>query len=304
MVYLSHRDVRRLGAFIEVLSAPLAFPDSSSWRQEILSRGQTLLSTDRAVFGLDWENTRPVVDAGLDPAATRAYLEYYHQFDEAHVERRRTGQSVWAFHHELAHGQAIAPELRHDFLGRFHLDAGGGMGHDVAAGAASWCAFYADSQPAEKFEEHAVPILEVALPAFRAGLDTLFRTRALRNEFTQLLDKVSDGFLLLDRQGRLLHQNSRLQSFLASDPESHLVERALHVIARRFSAPSADAEEAVDVKPLRGVPRSLKSKKVEIQIRGVCNACGSAPFTRRNSATASSQISDPSSGALRERASE
>ena len=32
-------------------------------------------------------------------------------------------------------------------------------------------------------------------------------------------------------------------------------------------------EEAVDVKPLRGVPRSLRSKKVEIQIRGVCNSC-------------------------------
>lgn len=32
-------------------------------------------------------------------------------------------------------------------------------------------------------------------------------------------------------------------------------------------------EEAVDVKPLRGVPRSLKSKNVEIQIRGVCNSC-------------------------------
>lgn len=33
-------------------------------------------------------------------------------------------------------------------------------------------------------------------------------------------------------------------------------------------------EEAVDVKPVRGMPRSLKRKKVEIQIRGVCNDCG------------------------------
>ena len=247
MVHLSHRDVQRLGAFIEVLSAPLAFPDSISWRREILSRGQALLSTDRAVCGLDWDSASPVVDAGLDPAATPAYLEYYHRFEEGHAERRRTGRSVSAFHHELAQWHSLAPEFRHDFLGRFHLDAGGGMAHDVAAGAACWCAFYADSQPAEEFEERAVPILEVALPAFRAGLDTLFRTRALRNEFTQLLDQVSDGFLLLDRQGRFFHRNSSLQRALATDPESHLVESALHAIARRFSARVADADQTIDL---------------------------------------------------------
>ncbi len=32
-------------------------------------------------------------------------------------------------------------------------------------------------------------------------------------------------------------------------------------------------EEAVDVRPVRGLPRSLKRKEVEIQIRGVCNEC-------------------------------
>lgn len=33
-------------------------------------------------------------------------------------------------------------------------------------------------------------------------------------------------------------------------------------------------EASVDVKAVRGAPRALKSKKVEIQIRGVCNSCG------------------------------
>lgn len=32
-------------------------------------------------------------------------------------------------------------------------------------------------------------------------------------------------------------------------------------------------EEAVDVKPIRGVPRALERRDVEIQIRGLCNAC-------------------------------
>lgn len=33
-------------------------------------------------------------------------------------------------------------------------------------------------------------------------------------------------------------------------------------------------DDAIDVRPVRGAPRSLRRKKVEIQIRGVCNACG------------------------------
>jgi len=47
---------------------------------------------------------------------------------------------VAAIHDELTHGWRINPEFRHDFLGRFHLDAGAGMGHDVAPRAPSWCA--------------------------------------------------------------------------------------------------------------------------------------------------------------------
>ncbi|HJL19991.1 MAG TPA: transcriptional repressor [Sandaracinaceae bacterium LLY-WYZ-13_1] len=32
-------------------------------------------------------------------------------------------------------------------------------------------------------------------------------------------------------------------------------------------------DDALDVRPVRGVPRSVKRKRVEIQIRGLCNAC-------------------------------
>ncbi len=33
-------------------------------------------------------------------------------------------------------------------------------------------------------------------------------------------------------------------------------------------------EEAVDLRAVRGVPRAVRRKKVEIQIRGLCNGCG------------------------------
>lgn len=247
MIHFSDREARSLGAFIEVLSAPLAFPDSIAWRREVIARGQDLLSTDRAVFGLDWDNADPVVQAGLDPAAAPAYVEYYYKFEESHDERRRTGRCVSAIHDELARGWPVNREFRHDFLSRFRLDAGAGMAHDVAHGVASWCAFYTESARAERFEERAVPILTATLPAFRAGLETLFRTRALKDDFARILDRVSDGFLLLDRDGRVLHQSSALAHMVSLGIESDSLKDHLEATRRRFAAGTEDAAQAASL---------------------------------------------------------
>ena len=252
MLCLSHREVRSLSAFIEVLCAPLTFPDSRTWRREVISRGKDLVSVDRAVFGLGWEGTAPIEDEGLDPGATPAYIQYYHQFDRGHEERRRQGRPVAGIRHEITSGWPLNAEFRHDFLGRFRLDAGAGMAHDVAPGAPNWCAFYPGTEAPARFEEHAVPLLELAFPAFRAGVDTLFRFRSLRTEFARLLDQVSDGFMLADGQGRILHRNPALQRMLASDPESRLLEHALDTLVRRFSACVGDAERGLGL--FRTVP--------------------------------------------------
>jgi DNA-binding CsgD family transcriptional regulator len=244
MLRLSHREVRDLGAFIGVLSSPLGFPDSASWRREVIARGQQLLEVDRAVFGLEWDATHPVEDVGIDPAATPAFIDYYHQFDEAHQERRRRAMPVVGIRHELATGWPSHPEFRHDFLRRFQLDVGVGMGHDVAPGAPCFCAFYSELDAPDAFEEHVVPILQLAYPAFCAGLDTVFRVRGLRAEFARLIDQVTDGFLLVGPAGNVLHQNSALQWMLAADPQSQLLEARLDIITRRFAAGIDDAEGA------------------------------------------------------------
>lgn len=46
-----------------------------------------------------------------------------------------------------------------------------------------------------------------------------------------------------------------------------------HFVCSECGEVSCLPEEAVDVKPVRGIPRSLRHKKVEIQIRGLCNGC-------------------------------
>jgi DNA-binding CsgD family transcriptional regulator/PAS domain-containing protein len=241
---LSHREVRHLGAFVEVLSSPLAYPDSSSWRRAVISRGKDLTAVDRAVFGLGLDAAGAVDEDGLDPAATAAYLEYYHQLDLGHDERRRRhrGSQVAGLRHELVNGWPVVPEFRVDFLSRFRLDAGAGMAYDVAPDVPCWCAFYPDTDEPAAFEKQVVPLLGLAFPAFRAGLDTLFRLHGLRAELDRLIENLSDGFLLVGREGTVLHRNPALRRMLTSERHGRRLARAVNHVVHRFSANAGSAE--------------------------------------------------------------
>ena len=248
MLCLSDREVRALKSFIEVLSAPLNFPDSSSWRREVNARARHLLDAPRAVFTLEWEETRAMEDEGLDPGAVPAYVSYYQLMDPGHRERRRRQRVVFSYGQELEEGWEIGPEeLRNDFLAHYQLDRGVAMAHDVTPDVAGWCAFYPDSEPRERFDRRAIPILQLAYPAFRAGLETLFRTRGLRNEFTRLLDTVSDGFVLVGPEGRILHKNVALARMQHLDPQWDRVAQALDTLLLRFRAGTPDAITTADL---------------------------------------------------------
>lgn len=47
-----------------------------------------------------------------------------------------------------------------------------------------------------------------------------------------------------------------------------------HFVCQTCGDVSCLPDDAIAVKSRRGVPRALEQKNVEIQIRGVCNACG------------------------------
>jgi Fur family ferric uptake transcriptional regulator len=65
-----------------------------------------------------------------------------------------------------------------------------------------------------------------------------------------------------------------LWRFELAGAESHTEETAHpHFVCSECGEVRCLPEEAVDVRPVRGLPRSLKRRKVEIQIRGLCNGC-------------------------------
>lgn len=60
---------------------------------------------------------------------------------------------------------------------------------------------------------------------------------------------------------------------LSADREHH-AELHPHFVCSSCGDVSCLPEDAVNVTTARGVPRAVKKREVEIQIRGVCNDCG------------------------------
>lgn len=54
---------------------------------------------------------------------------------------------------------------------------------------------------------------------------------------------------------------------------AHDVEAHPHFVCTDCGEVTCLPDDAIDLKPARGVPRSVKKAKVEIQVRGVCNQC-------------------------------
>lgn len=64
-----------------------------------------------------------------------------------------------------------------------------------------------------------------------------------------------------------------LWRFELAGRESHDEVAHPHFVCSGCGSVRCLPEDALDVRPVRGLPRSVQKRQVEIQIRGLCNAC-------------------------------
>jgi DNA-binding CsgD family transcriptional regulator len=111
------------------------------------------------------------------------------------------------------------------------------------------------------FGTHGYSLLEVLLPVLKAGFGTCRQLLAYRNQFSGVLDGLSEGIRLLDRRGRSLHDNTALRTMLSAEPESAKLEHAINSAAAAAAAMSPDrrttlklpgAPVTCDVQTIRG----------------------------------------------------
>lgn len=80
--------------------------------------------------------------------------------------------------------------------------------------------------------DRTVRRLRAVGPALEAGLRVWLSARKVGGDFEARVDELADALLLCDARGRALHANSALARLAEGDPERHLLQDALHEVAR------------------------------------------------------------------------
>jgi Fur family ferric uptake transcriptional regulator len=85
--------------------------------------------------------------------------------------------------------------------------------------------------------------------------------------YRNLVDLTEAGLVLRSDHG------DHLWRFELAGRAQHEEAAHAHFVCSECGEVSCLPGEAVDVKPVRGLPRSVRDRKVEIQLRGLCNGC-------------------------------
>jgi DNA-binding NarL/FixJ family response regulator len=105
--------------------------------------------------------------------------------------------------------------------------------------------YYANEREAAAHAERRKQMLELLLPAFRAGVKAYLTFGCHRSPFEQLIQRGTTGLILVDVDGKALHENKFLAELQANEPEYERIRTALGRVARAtrcFAAGSSRSE--------------------------------------------------------------
>ena len=208
-VTLSAADFDSLKHAQTVLLSPLDYPTCDAWRAVASARIARLLGADQAVFTL--------------PRTTRgAALNY----ERDHLFRATRGATEicadWALRNELPDPEEVGFDpLPGELFAYLHVN----REHD------QWPV---DDESNDAFGTRGLTLLQVLLPAFKAGIRTHLAVVAHAEALAEMLDRLPDGAAVWDPAGHCRYQNRALVDLLAADAERARIERTLADLARRL----------------------------------------------------------------------
>lgn len=240
-VSLTTEALGHLEGVTRALLSPLAFATEDDWCRAVMEAFRPVFGSDAASFARPDRADGLFQGLDVDPETLRGLDHYLSPPNRQEVgpdpvvnlffERIIPSQvAVWDFAavERITEGRLRASEFYHDVLVR------GGMSRHYAlfdlrtAGGAHLVAHDA-AESRRLSSEDATARLQLLLPAFRAGLDTIDRLRAHR----AALDAAGEPLAAFDADGAETYRTPALRRLLAHDPEAEAVERRLATLAWR-----------------------------------------------------------------------
>lgn len=238
---LSTADLAQLEAASRALLSPLAFETEDDWCRSVVDAYRPVFGSDAGSFARPDRADGFFLGVGVDEDILQK-LDWYlgppnrfatgpdpvvNQFFESIIP---SGIAMWVWEtiawvtggmveQSEFYQEVLVPGRMSHHHALFDMRATGGF-HLVAHDAASH---------RQLSQEDATVRLQLLLPSFRAGLDTLERLKAHR----LTLDAVGEPLAAFSADGVEIHRTPALRTLLAADPESHRVERGLLDLARR-----------------------------------------------------------------------
>lgn len=234
---LDSSTLRRFRRTSTALLSPLDHPDSASWCDDVLRSAEALFGADRSMMLMPDGDQVLVWSRTLPPEA----LAYYRRLPETLgpgefrarapdvdrvLRRRRTARlEVWS--NAALHRLAAMPMTKSPFFQEVLVPAGLVHGRGLAVSlprGEAWLSL-AHSRPDRDplGEERGMALLELVLPAFKAGLHAFGQLHAHRATLGRVADRLSQPLFLFDTDGALLHRNRACRRLLATDPEGERI---------------------------------------------------------------------------------
>lgn len=252
---LTESDQRLLRHALTTISAPLDFPTIEAWGAAVVRACQPLFAFDQALFGhaLTGQVLAQSEGARTEEAA-RSYMSYFWQVDRGMNERRRA-LGLEVYHRDMVYDRRELPrtEIYVDWCVPHRLhDKIGMCAEDQGPPMPAMLHFFRDREGTPGFSDRGLALLELMLPAFKAGVAIAWRLARDRRALLELFEHSADAVSVVGTHG-VLHQNRRLLALLAADPARERIEQgighaassALALLGHAASAHKSAAERAL-----------------------------------------------------------
>lgn len=267
-LHLSSQDVARFRTLLGTLLSPPETSGLDLWRAQVCQESRELLGADSASFGLFTKDIASIF-GDCDPDAPRAYLEYFATIDEGLDRRNALGYEVVNWRLIFPDGGRPAnDELYNDFFVAHHLIDPHGMTVDLPGGATASISVHSDTPCRRPTGARWLHLLELVLPAFKAGVAMYLQAGTRLNTLAAMLDQVSDPLLLADLAGEVLHANAALVQLLGADPERQRLRTEIEEVTRFLSSLERRPTKAESSQTTLSALRKVQTARNTYEVRG------------------------------------
>lgn len=240
MLRFTQQDIDRMQGLLAHLHAPLEASDPEEWRLEANRRLEALLGAETINLTVPFRWMRPSGLLGVDPRAADEYFGYFAERDPGPAARKALGLDICS-QRFIYSSDLPKTELYNDFFLPHRLVGGVVMNADLPDGTfAFMSASGAEGDPDR--ERRWMGVMRLLLPAFQAGVRTLWSIGEHRADLVSMVDRLSVGVALYPAAELTpMHVNPRLREMLEADNDSSAIRQAMNVAARTTARAVAGA---------------------------------------------------------------